>query len=77
MFPAREGDCLLVTYEGNGRLHRVLVDGGRKATARTVRTALRKLPLPAQERAFEALIVTHVDRDHIEGVLSLLDDACQ
>ena len=76
MLPAREGDCLLLTYEGEGRKHRILVDGGRKATAPVVRAALQALHLPREEQEFEALVVTHVDRDHIEGVLSLLEDGC-
>lgn len=71
MFPAREGDCLLLTYEGDGRLHRALIDGGRAATAHHVRAELAALP--PEERALELLLVTHVDRDHIEGVLSLLE----
>jgi hypothetical protein len=72
MLPAREGDCLLLTYGRADALNRVLIDGGRAGT----RSALKKKfkQLPEDRRELELLVVTHVDRDHIEGVLSLLED---
>ena len=73
MFPAREGDCLIVTYGEPGALKRILIDGGRKATYADLKPHLEGLP--AAERNFELLIVSHVDRDHIEGILELLDDS--
>jgi beta-lactamase superfamily II metal-dependent hydrolase len=76
MLPAEEGDCLLLTYDGTGRRHRVLVDGGRKRTAKVLAATLGSLDLTAEERVFELLIITHVDRDHIEGILAFLEDDC-
>ncbi|HEX5885256.1 MAG TPA: hypothetical protein VFY67_12015 [Pyrinomonadaceae bacterium] len=72
MLPAREGDCLLLTYGQPGHERRVLIDGGRAATYADLKTRLSRLS--DKEREFELLIVTHVDRDHIEGVLKLLQD---
>ncbi len=72
MLPAREGDCLLLTYGHPGEERRVLIDGGRSATYTDLKTRLSQLS--DKEREFELLIVTHVDRDHIEGVLKLLED---
>lgn len=72
MLPAREGDCLLLTYGQAGHERRVLIDGGRAATYDDLKTRLNRLS--DKEREFELLIVTHVDRDHIEGVLKLLED---
>ena len=72
MLPAREGDCLLVTYGPPARPHRVLVDLGRAATYKAFRE--RVATLSAEARDFELLIVTHIDRDHIEGTLRLLED---
>lgn len=73
MLPAREGDCLLLTWGDADHPHRLLVDGGRRGTLRDLRR--RFAGLPDAERQLDLLIVTHVDRDHIEGVLALLADA--
>lgn len=72
MLPGREGDCLLVTYGAARPFRHLLVDGGRAATYRELKARLRDLP--ANERRFELLIVTHVDRDHIEGALKIVED---
>lgn len=72
MLPAREGDCILIIYGEADRPCRVMVDGGRLATYSAVRERFSRLP--DAERTFELLIVSHVDRDHIEGVLAMLED---
>jgi beta-lactamase superfamily II metal-dependent hydrolase len=72
MLAAREGDCLLVTYGDHQRPHRILIDGGRAATYPELKQ--RFAGLPDEQRTFELLVVTHVDRDHIEGALALLQD---
>jgi hypothetical protein len=69
MLPAREGDCLWITYGVDERRH-VLIDGGRKATGKVVRKRLEELP--ADER-LELVVVTHIDRDHIEGMLEIAE----
>lgn len=75
MFPAREGDCLVISHGDPRAPRRLLVDGGRQATYPALREFLAALP--ESQRVFDLLVVTHVDRDHIEGVLSLLGDpAC-
>ncbi len=71
-FPAREGDCILVTCTNGKETHRILFDGGRAATYAALREAL--IELPEDERMLDLRVVTHVDRDHIEGVLKLVDD---
>lgn len=72
MLPADHGDCLLLTYGEQGKApHRILIDGGTAATFPRLRRRLEALP-PGQ-RHFELLIVTHIDSDHIDGVLKLLD----
>lgn len=72
MLPAREGDCIVIAYGEAHRPCRVMVDGGRLATYSVVRE--RFSHLPDTERTFELLIVSHVDRDHIEGILAMLED---
>ena len=72
MLPAREGDCLWIRYGDAKNPKQILIDGGRKATGKELLKRLKQLP-PAK-RTFELLIVSHIDRDHIEGVLELLKD---
>lgn len=73
MFPANEGDCLLVEYGDAVRPRRILIDGGRSATyVRHLAPFLRGLP--PDQRRLRLLVVTHVDRDHIEGALAMLRD---
>ncbi|WP_194480697.1 hypothetical protein [Bradyrhizobium sp. CCBAU 53338] len=71
LLPAREGDCLLVTYGPAGE-HRMLVDGGRTGTWKDVKK--KQLLEVGQGTRFEAIVVTHIDRDHIEGMLKLCAD---
>lgn len=70
MLPAREGDCLWIRYGSSTSPHQILIDGGRTATANELIKRIEAQP--RIRRRFELLIVTHVDRDHIEGVLRLL-----
>src|ERR1700735_2728750 len=72
MLPAREGDCLWLRYGDSKNIKQILIDGGRAATAKIVKKRLAALPLKARE--FELLIITHVDRDHIEGILNIIED---
>jgi beta-lactamase superfamily II metal-dependent hydrolase len=72
MLPAREGDCLLLEWPDQKRTRRALIDGGRKATYKSLRARLDQLP--KDEREIELMVITHVDRDHVEGVIELLAD---
>jgi hypothetical protein len=66
---ARQGDAIWVRW-GEGR--QLLVDMGTWGTGRAIADRFRALP--DDEREFELLVVTHVDTDHINGVLSGLVD---
>ena len=70
MLPADHGDCLIITYGSPDAPHRVLIDGGTAATFPRLQQHI--LSLPKDQRHFELLIVTHIDSDHIDGVLGLL-----
>lgn len=72
MLPAREGDCLWIRYGNAESPRQILIDGGRLGTYRDVKDRL--MNLPESERQFELFVITHVDRDHIEGALELLED---
>lgn len=71
MLPAKEGDCLHITYgEESDRKH-ILVDAGRKWTWTN---ALKSRLADMGTDILELLVVTHVDRDHIDGMLALASD---
>jgi beta-lactamase superfamily II metal-dependent hydrolase len=72
MLPAQEGDCVVLVYGDAEHPRRIMVDGGRAATYRAIRDRFSRLP--GAERTFELLIVSHVDRDHIEGTVAMLED---
>jgi hypothetical protein len=71
MLPAARGDCLWIEY-GDGNVHRVLIDGGILSTQDHIRRRIEKVP--RHQRRFDLLVITHIDLDHISGVLGLLRD---
>lgn len=70
--PARYGDCIWIEYGTNTKTHRILIDGGTSGTRSHIKDLLESLP--EEQRHFELMVVTHVDRDHIEGILALLEE---
>jgi beta-lactamase superfamily II metal-dependent hydrolase len=70
MLPAGHGDCLWIEY--GDPVRRILVDGGPYYSYKHLRNKIEQLD--AHDRHFELLIVTHVDADHIEGILRLLQE---
>src|SRR5262245_51090046 len=72
LLPARHGDCLWIEY-GKGRtVHRVLIDGGPVSTYPFLCQRIDKMP--AGDRTFELIVLTHVDADHVEGLVRLFAD---
>jgi beta-lactamase superfamily II metal-dependent hydrolase len=70
VFQSDKGDCLLLTGAGGERL---LVDGGMRTSYRDhVASALGALR--AQGHDLDLVYVSHIDQDHIAGVLQLMDD---
>lgn len=72
MLPAANGDCLWLEYSSSSRVRRVLIDTGWASTYPDLRK--RILALPQAERVFELLVVTHIDADHVQGAVPLLQD---
>lgn len=66
---ALHGDCLFVEWGGPSDKHRMLVDGGPIGAYEAL--ADRITALPAGERLFELMVLSHVDTDHIEGIVRL------
>jgi hypothetical protein len=72
MLPAERGDCIWIEYGDQSRPNRVLIDGGPLVSFNHLRDRIEALP--RDQRRFELLVVTHVDLDHIEGIIKLLQD---
>ncbi|MCP4897203.1 MAG: hypothetical protein GY906_09565 [bacterium] len=73
MLPAGEGDALWLQWGPDHDRRQMLVDMGVHATGRAWRSRIEAMPVA--QRGFDLLVVTHVDTDHIYGVLSALADA--
>ncbi len=69
MLPAREGDCLWIEYGDPVKPGRILIDGGRGKTNEEIVKRINKVP--GGKAHFELLVITHVDQDHIDGILNL------
>ena len=73
VFPAAQGDALLVRCFTDGSTTNILIDAGLAETYRThLRPRLQELKALGQR--LSAFIVTHIDSDHIEGAIAFLMD---
>lgn len=70
LLPAGEGDALVVEWGRASEARYLLVDGGPTRHWPEVRNRL----LNRRDPRYEAVVVSHVDEDHIGGILGLLDD---
>lgn len=73
MLPAEHGDCLWVEYGDPGRPSVLLIDGGTGAPATISRLGRRIADRLGNDHPAALAVVTHVDADHITGVLDLLE----
>lgn len=70
VFQSDKGDCLLITSSDEKR---VLVDGGMSSSYNEhVAPALGKLQQAGKQ--LDAVYVSHIDQDHIAGILKMTDD---
>lgn len=72
MLPALHGDALWIEYGEPDDLHRILIDGGPVTTYKSLAERLARVP--GNERFFELIVLTHVDGDHVEGLVRLFAD---
>jgi len=69
LLPAKQGDAIWVRWGTRKLTHQMLIDMGTPGVGAALRERL------AGRGVFEALVVTHIDADHIGGALSCLVDA--
>ena len=67
VLPAGIGDALVIDYGTGIEQHRVVIDGGVTKSAPVLAGFLGPTP------ELELVIVTHIDKDHIDGVLTMLE----
>ncbi|SFR93283.1 Metallo-beta-lactamase superfamily protein [Microbacterium sp. cf046] len=63
--PARQGDAIWIRW---GAQHQMLIDMGTPEIGKKIRKRLSELDEAG--RTFELIVVTHIDSDHIGGVLT-------
>lgn len=68
MKPASDGDMLILSWGANSKPQRALIDLGRAGNYRAAREELTRIG------RFELFVITHIDADHIEGVVPLLGE---
>jgi len=74
LIQAAQGDCIWIEYGiDESSLHRILIDGGTKGTYEHLKIRIENLH--ADERHFDLLVITHIDSDHIAGILKLIENA--
>jgi len=71
--PARQGDAIWIRWGSASSPHQMIIDMGTGGSGRKVRE--RILDLPESKRKFDLIVVTHVDEDHIGGLLTCLAEA--
>lgn len=76
MLPAQRGDALWLSYGTRDDQHHVLIDAGPQETIATLVPELERRirAIPGATDRVELLVISHIDADHIQGVVSLLSD---
>ena len=69
MLPAENGDCLWIEYGDERDPSGLLVDCGATFTAATIAARIA-----GRARPLDLFVLTHIDADHINGVLPLFED---
>jgi hypothetical protein len=68
LLPARNGDCIFLTYGAPDAPHHVLIDCGAPEAASVAADQVRSV------EQVELFVLTHIDADHISGAIPLFGD---
>jgi beta-lactamase superfamily II metal-dependent hydrolase len=71
LLPARHGDCILVSWGTAADRHQMLIDAGPAHAYDGIAEELRARAITA----VDLLVLTHVDADHVEGMILLVNDS--
>jgi beta-lactamase superfamily II metal-dependent hydrolase len=71
VLPAAHGDAIWIECARDERPWRMIIDGGPPEASAAL--AGRIDALPAAERVIDVVVVSHIDADHIGGMLPLLE----
>lgn len=72
VLPACNGDAIIIRF-GEKELKTILIDGGRGlASYKELKKIIQYID--ANSQAIELVIITHVDDDHIDGILKIMAD---
>jgi beta-lactamase superfamily II metal-dependent hydrolase len=71
--PARQGDAIWIKWGDAESPHQMLIDMGTAATGKAIRERIEALR--PERRIFDLIVTTHIDADHIGGVVAGLVDA--
>jgi beta-lactamase superfamily II metal-dependent hydrolase len=72
MLPAAYGDALWIEYGTPASLRCMLIDAGPASTYDQLRAHLAARP--KRQRRLELFVISHIDTDHIDGAIMLLQD---
>lgn len=73
MFPALEGDCILLSLGDELKRTHILIDGGFAVTYKNyIKPRLQEISSKGEH--ISLVVVTHIDTDHIEGILELFKE---
>jgi hypothetical protein len=75
LLAAKQGDALWLEYGNSSRIRRILIDAGPIDAFPQVEKKLRTLP--DGDKRVELAVITHVDTDHIEGMIRLFAEKRQ
>lgn len=75
LLPARQGDAIWIEYGNTSRTRRILIDAGPIDAYKDVESKLKTLP--EGDKRVELVVITHVDNDHIEGMIRLFAEKRQ
>lgn len=72
-YPAKKGDCFLVSYGKEKQQKHLLIDCGY---TKTVNSYLKGdlIKIGVKREVLEKMILSHIDADHIQGAIKLLKD---
>lgn len=74
--PANHGDSILISFTIDNKVRNILVDGGPSIVYKGSRSILRGTITEINNKGefIDLLIITHIDDDHIAGILSMFGD---